>query len=204
MISSACCRGSDAAPFVPRRSLDLPRLQLAIAGGPGAASARWRRRWRRWRCHLVRGCRELGPAGHFAHYRAQGRAQPDGRLEGGPEEGGHAPAEMLAPELAHCLIELADIPDILLGAFSFKMNDRGVGKIVIYIAGFFQAVAQIDIFGIHKEVLVEGTNVIQCGSAYPETSAGQHGGGVGAGWRANDRDNMLRNGPGAGKERCQT
>jgi hypothetical protein len=82
---------------------------------------------------------------------------------------------MFASELAHGLVELPDVADIFLGTFSFEVEDRGTGKIIVDIPGLFQPVAQVDVLCIHKVVAVKRPYPGERGPADPETSAGQYG-----------------------------
>ena len=56
----------------------------------------------------------------------------------------------------HCLIKNAHVIDAaFFGAFPFVMDDAGIGQVVVAIATHLDAVRQVDVFPVHKKLLVE-------------------------------------------------
>ena len=63
---------------------------------------------------------------------------------------------MLSGKNGHGLIKDIDvIKTALLGAFSFIVNNTGAGQVVVFKARLLDAVGQIDVLTIHKEVLIQ-------------------------------------------------
>ncbi len=50
----------------------------------------------------------------------------------------------------------------LLSTLSLIMNDTRVREIIIFVAAFNNAVRQVNIFPVHKEILIKQAHFIQC------------------------------------------
>src|ERR1700753_3209976 len=81
---------------------------------------------------------------------------------------------MFPAELAHRLIELPDIADILLRALALKMNDRSVGQVIIRIPSLFDPVTEVDVFSVHEKALVEPADLPEDVATGPQTGAGEY------------------------------
>ena len=64
--------------------------------------------------------------------------------------------EMFARKNDHGVIEHPHIVQAtFFGAFSFIVNDGGVGQVIVCVAGLHNALAEVQIFAIHKKGFIE-------------------------------------------------
>ena len=87
-----------------------------------------------------------------------------------PDEEGEptriALSEMLGGEDDHRLVKHYHIINAgFLGTFTFEVDDGGVRKVVVPVAGQRNPVGEVDIFTVHKECFIEISDLVQYGGA---------------------------------------
>ena len=114
-------------------------------------------------------------AGRNTFQRRQGGAEPNGAVDEEIEEAGVLLREVLAGKDLHRLVEDVHVVEAArLGALTLVMDDARLGKIVVLVAALENPVREVDIFPVHKVVLVEEAHLVEDAAAHHHKGAGEH------------------------------